>query len=222
MNKEFHDEYLNGLLEQLRQESEGEKELERACSGTKRICTQIEDEVIKYVVEKYQTKDWKFVSRFLPNRSSRQCRERYNLYLANGIRKEPWNEEEDALILKTVREVGNNWKLLSNLLKGRTTNDIKNRYYTHLSKKKQVRKHKKVYVYKRKVAVSRKQKDEVSENEGKCSDQSTPKTQKEEQMHKDLNKNEGYNFFDVFDTCFDKFEFGLDFDAEELISHMWN
>ena len=215
----MNDEYLNGLLEELKKESEGTKELERACSGTKRISTQIEDEVIKYIVEKYKTKDWKFVSKFLPNRSSRQCRERYNLYLASGIQKGPWSEQEDALILKIVREVGNNWKLLSTMLNGRTTNDIKNRYYTHLSKKKQIRKHKKVYVYKRKCTV-KKQKVDNEDIINKQEKADTMKIEKDALSENENGTNDEYNMFDVFDSCMDKIEFEIDVDG--LISYMWN
>lgn len=94
----------------------------------RQMFTQAEDANLRRLVCQYGAKHWKLISRLMQTRSTRQCRERYKNYLDPNINRNPWSEEEDALIIQKVAELGPKWSLMSNLFKSRTDVSIKNRY----------------------------------------------------------------------------------------------
>ena len=93
----------------------------------KRKFTKEEDQEIIKQVEIFGPKSWELISRFIPNRSAKQCRDRYQNYLAKNVFYGEWTKEEDNIILQKLNEFGNQWSILSKFLKNRTPNAIKNR-----------------------------------------------------------------------------------------------
>ena len=88
-----------------------------------------EDELLIKLVGDEEYPNWKEISKSLFGRTVRQCRERYQHYLAPGISKEPWTKEEDNLIISLYLKYGPNWALISRYFdKKRTNNSIKNRW----------------------------------------------------------------------------------------------
>ena len=65
----------------------------------------------------------------LPDRSPKQCRERFHSHLDANVRKGCWTEHEDTIILEMQRRFGNQWSSMAAVLQGRTDNDIKNRFF---------------------------------------------------------------------------------------------
>ena len=91
-----------------------------------------EDRQLKELVKMYgieQPYVWDLISLHMKGRSARQCRERYKLYLDEGIkRKEKWTEEEDEILLSKYKLLGPRWKSMEIFFTGRTSYCIKNRY----------------------------------------------------------------------------------------------
>ncbi|CAI9088893.1 OLC1v1023344C1 [Oldenlandia corymbosa var. corymbosa] len=56
-------------------------------------------------------------------------------YLKPGVRRGKYTPQEEQLILQLHKEHGNKWSVIASKLPGRTDNDIKNHWHTHLGKK---------------------------------------------------------------------------------------
>ena len=84
--------------------------------------------------EKYP--NWQQIANSIPGKTCRQCRDRYNHYLAPGLSREPWSEQEDQLIINLYKIYGPNWSLIAGHFQNkRTNNGIKNRFNNHLKKR---------------------------------------------------------------------------------------
>lgn len=68
-------------------------------------------------------------------RCGKSCRLRWVNYLKPGIKRGNFNEDEDDLIVRLHSLLGNRWSLIAGRLPGRTDNEIKNYWNTHLIKK---------------------------------------------------------------------------------------
>jgi hypothetical protein len=75
---------------------------------------------------------WEAVAARMKERTCRQCRERWMNYLSPVVHNEPWTEAEDQLLLAKISEVGCRWSLIARVFGGRSENDIKNRWHSHL------------------------------------------------------------------------------------------
>mmetsp|Transcript_22798 Transcript_22798/g.19815 ORF Transcript_22798/g.19815 Transcript_22798/m.19815 type:complete len:157 (+) Transcript_22798:252-722(+) len=93
-----------------------------------------EDQLLLEYVEKYGQGRWSEISRMIPGRSSKQCREHYQNSLKPGVRRGHWNEEEDVQIFRCFTKHGTSWSKYTKYLPGRSENSIKNRFYSTLRK----------------------------------------------------------------------------------------
>jgi hypothetical protein len=64
----------------------------------------------------------------MPNRTARQCHERWLHYVSPGILNAPWTAAEEAIIEDKVKEYGQQWKFIERYLPGRRDSHIKNHY----------------------------------------------------------------------------------------------
>ncbi|CAL9075550.1 unnamed protein product [Musa acuminata var. zebrina] len=69
------------------------------------------------------------------NRCGKSCRLRWTNYLRPDIKRGNFSEEEERLIVQLHSALGNKWSKISTHLPGRTDNEIKNYWNTHLRKK---------------------------------------------------------------------------------------
>jgi hypothetical protein len=76
--------------------------------------------------------NWESVAQELTERTDRQCRERWLNYLSLQVRSGPWSAEEDAMLVAMLNAHGRSWSVIRRLFNGRSENDIKNRWYSHL------------------------------------------------------------------------------------------
>ncbi|KAL4339872.1 hypothetical protein GQ457_08G014930 [Hibiscus cannabinus] len=70
------------------------------------------------------------------NRCRKSCRLRWTNYLNPNIKRGAFAADEVDLIIRLHNLLGNRWSLIAGRLPGRTANDVKNYFNTHLSKKK--------------------------------------------------------------------------------------
>ncbi|OVA03249.1 SANT/Myb domain [Macleaya cordata] len=98
--------------------------------------TEEEDLLLKQCIEKYGEGKWRQVPpRAGLNRCSKSCRLRWLNYLRPNIKRGQFAADEIDLIIKMHKLLGNRWALIAGRLPGRTANDIKNYWNTHLNKK---------------------------------------------------------------------------------------
>ena len=108
--------------------------------NSRRNFTPEEDQRLILLVKKFGTNNWKQVSRNMYCRSPRQCKERFTTYLSPDVNLNPWTPEEDNLLMALYDKFGSKWVKISKFFKGRRDNNLKNRWYTHLSKLKSINK----------------------------------------------------------------------------------
>ncbi|KAG8050419.1 hypothetical protein GUJ93_ZPchr0009g1646 [Zizania palustris] len=68
-------------------------------------------------------------------RCGKSCRLRWINYLRPDLKRGNFTEEEDELIIKFHSLLGNKWSLIAGRLPGRTDNEIKNYWNTHIRRK---------------------------------------------------------------------------------------
>ncbi|OHS93323.1 hypothetical protein TRFO_40405 [Tritrichomonas foetus] len=92
--------------------------------------TQQDDDMLLALIREKGPKKWKSIARLMVDKSARQCRDRYMNYLRDGISNKPWTEEEDSLLSEKVAKIGTHWSKLTQFFHGRSSNNLKNRWYT--------------------------------------------------------------------------------------------
>ncbi|CBI29955.3 unnamed protein product, partial [Vitis vinifera] len=95
-----------------------------------------EDELLANYVKREGEGRW----RTLPKRAGllrcgKSCRLRWMNYLRPSVKRGQIAPDEEDLILRLHRLLGNRWSLIAGRIPGRTDNEIKNYWNTHLSKK---------------------------------------------------------------------------------------
>ncbi|GER50743.1 Myb-like protein [Striga asiatica] len=95
-----------------------------------------EDEILAGYIMREGEGRW----RTLPNkaglrRCGKSCRLRWMNYLRPSVKRGHITSDEEDLILRLHRLLGNRWSLIAGRIPGRTDNEIKNYWNTHLSKK---------------------------------------------------------------------------------------
>ncbi|CAD8176810.1 unnamed protein product [Paramecium octaurelia] len=92
-----------------------------------------DDQLIIQLVKQYD-QNWAEIAKHLPGKSSSQIRERYLNKLDPSVNMNPWSKKEDEIVLKIFKEQGPKWSVAQKQLKGRTVENIRNRFYSHIGR----------------------------------------------------------------------------------------
>ncbi|KAL6140674.1 hypothetical protein ACLB2K_058972 [Fragaria x ananassa] len=117
------------------------KSLEAVMKNTKRevnkgAWTAEEDQKLAEVIAIHGAKKWKSIAAKAGlNRCGKSCRLRWLNYLRPNIKRGNISDQEEDLILRLHKLLGNRWSLIAGRLPGRTDNEIKNYWNSHLSKR---------------------------------------------------------------------------------------
>ncbi|XP_027343340.1 transcription factor MYB13-like [Abrus precatorius] len=97
-----------------------------------------EDKKLVAYVTRYGHWNWTLLPKFAGlERCGKSCRLRWMNYLRPNIKRGNFTQEEDETIMKLIQRLGNRWSAIAAQLPGRTDNEIKNYWHTHLKKRYQ-------------------------------------------------------------------------------------
>ncbi|OAY73966.1 Transcription repressor MYB5 [Ananas comosus] len=98
--------------------------------------TEEEDRILASYVEAHGAENWaKLPIKAGLNRCGKSCRLRWLNYLRPNIKRGNITQDEEDLIIRLHKLLGNRWSLIAGRIPGRTDNEIKNYWNTFLKKK---------------------------------------------------------------------------------------
>ncbi|KAJ9565208.1 hypothetical protein OSB04_001174 [Centaurea solstitialis] len=103
--------------------------------------TEQEDVQLVSYVNMFGDRRWDFIAKVSGlKRSGKSCRLRWVNYLHPGLKRGKMTPQEERRILELHSKWGNRWSRIARKLPGRTDNEIKNYWRTHMRKKAQEKK----------------------------------------------------------------------------------
>ncbi|MED6107031.1 hypothetical protein PIB30_010169 [Stylosanthes scabra] len=113
-----------------------EKATKKSVMMNRGAWTPEEDDKLAHFIQIHGAKRWKTVAiKSGLKRCGKSCRLRWLNYLRPNIKRGNITIEEEDLILRLHKLLGNRWSLIAGRLPGRTDNEIKNYWNSHLCKK---------------------------------------------------------------------------------------
>ncbi|XP_077240969.1 uncharacterized protein LOC143881643 [Tasmannia lanceolata] len=102
----------------------------------KRAWTPDEDRKLSQCIKHHGEKRWRLVPiKAGLDRCGKSCRLRWLNYLRPNIKRGNFSDQEEDLMIRLHKLLGNRWSLIARRLPGRTDNEVKNYWNSHLSKR---------------------------------------------------------------------------------------
>ncbi|KAL1558653.1 transcription factor MYB59 isoform X1 [Salvia divinorum] len=103
--------------------------------------TEEEDVQLVFYVNLFGDRRWDFIAQVSGlKRTGKSCRLRWVNYLHPGLKRGKMTPHEERLVLQLHSKWGNRWSRIARKIPGRTDNEIKNYWRTHMRKKAQEQK----------------------------------------------------------------------------------
>ncbi|VVA96064.1 unnamed protein product [Arabis nemorensis] len=121
----------------MRKKKSGE---ERNNEYKKGLWTVEEDKILMDYVKAHGKGHWNRISKKTGlKRCGKSCRLRWMNYLSPNVKRGHFTDQEEDLIIRLHKLLGNRWSLIAKRVPGRTDNQVKNYWNTHLSKKIEIK-----------------------------------------------------------------------------------
>ncbi|XWS60728.1 hypothetical protein CRYUN_Cryun07bG0060700 [Craigia yunnanensis] len=115
--------------------------MEEKSEYKKGLWTVEEDRILMDYIRMHGKGKWNRIPKVTGlKRCGKSCRLRWINYLSPGVKRGGFSEEENDLIIRLHNLLGNRWSLIAGRIPGRTDNQVKNHWNTHLSKKLGIKK----------------------------------------------------------------------------------
>ncbi|AED94534.1 Transcription factor MYB23 [Arabidopsis thaliana] len=102
----------------------------------KGLWTVEEDKILMDYVRTHGQGHWNRIAKKTGlKRCGKSCRLRWMNYLSPNVNRGNFTDQEEDLIIRLHKLLGNRWSLIAKRVPGRTDNQVKNYWNTHLSKK---------------------------------------------------------------------------------------
>lgn len=98
-------------------------------NSKRKFFTEDEDQLLTMAAMAYKHESWNKISKFVPGRTPKQCRDRWVNYLQPSLKFDPWTDQEDQLLVSLVNSNGTHWTKMKAYFPSRSTNSLKNRWY---------------------------------------------------------------------------------------------